>query len=79
MINTLDTHMSENDDQASQTQSEALQLGRLAEAQGLTVIYIHGRPYADPAHEGDPEDRTKSSRKNQQHGHRARPTQDHLR
>lgn len=35
-------------------QQEASQLaaeGRKAERQGQPVIYIHGKPYADPAHE----------------------------
>lgn len=29
-------------------QAEAAREGRAAEAEGRPVIYIHGRPYADP-------------------------------
>jgi len=32
-------------------QRAALEKGRRAEAAGQPVIYIHGRPYADPASE----------------------------
>lgn len=40
-------------------QEEAAREGRAAEAEGQPVIYVHGRPYADPgaAASYDPEDR----------------------
>ena len=34
-----------------QRQAAALAEGRKAEAEGRPVIYIHGRPYADPGHD----------------------------
>lgn len=37
------------------TQAAAIQKGRRAAAAGLPVIYIHGRPYADPAFDPPPE------------------------
>lgn len=39
-----------------QRQREALREGRRAEAAGLPVIYIHGRPYADPAADPPPQE-----------------------
>lgn len=35
-------------------QAEAAREGRIAEAEGRPVIYIHGRPYADPGAEPPP-------------------------
>jgi len=32
-------------------QAEAVAAGRRAEADGRPVIYVHGRPYADPGDE----------------------------
>jgi len=43
-----------------QQQAEALKAGRKAEAKGQPVIYIHGRPYADPATDPTPEEHGKS-------------------
>jgi hypothetical protein len=47
-------------EKAAQIQRKALQQGRLDKAKGLPVIYIHGRPYADPAHDRSPEEQTES-------------------
>lgn len=38
----------------AERQREALAEGRAAEKAGQPVIYIHGRPYADPAGESSP-------------------------
>ena len=35
-------------------QRDAVREGRAAEAEGRPVIYVHGRPYADPAAAPDP-------------------------
>lgn len=43
-----------------QRQREALREGRRAEAAGLPVIYIHGRPYADPAADPPPQEPSES-------------------
>jgi len=43
-----------------QRQREALREGRRAEAAGLPVIYIHGRPYADPGAPPPPEEPSES-------------------
>lgn len=43
-----------------QQQAEALEAGRKAEAKGDPVIYIHGRPYADPATDPTPDEHGKS-------------------
>lgn len=37
-------------------QADDITLGRQAEREGRAVIYIHGRPYADPAHQQNPQD-----------------------
>jgi len=39
-------------------QAEAVATGRRAEAEGRPVIYVHGRPYADP---GDEEGRQQAA------------------
>lgn len=41
-------------------QREALREGRQAEDEGRPVIYIHGRPYADPADDPQPPARSES-------------------
>lgn len=40
-----------SDAQAAAQQQEAVTAGREAEARGESVIYVHGRPFADPGHD----------------------------
>lgn len=46
------------DQQLAARQAAAAAAGRRAEAEGQAVIYIHGRPYADP--DANPQERTES-------------------
>lgn len=41
---------------AAAKQAEAVSAGRKAEREGHAVIYIHGRPYADPADTENPKE-----------------------
>lgn len=46
-------------------QAEAARQGRAAEAEGAPVVYVHGRPYADPGAAASyaPEDKPRRKRK----------------
>lgn len=47
-----------DDDDRAERQMRATRRGLRAERAGRPVIYIHGRPYADPDHDDDDDENT---------------------